>query len=69
MEVKLTSAIYFGITLGFQLWFLWDLAQAQEKSEAWLFSGKQEGQVGRLGTIIILLWTIFSLIWGGFFWW
>ena len=67
MEVKLTSAIYFGITLGFLIGFIWDLAQ--ETGGGWISSGKRRGEIGCLGATIALIWVVFSLIWGGFFWW
>lgn len=67
MEVKLTSAIYFGITLAFLIGFIWDMSQTE--SGGYFFPGKRSGEIGCLGLIIAIIWVVFSLIWGGFFWW
>lgn len=67
MTIKLNLAVYFAITLLFAAWFLSDFFKSE--SGGYFYSGKRSGEMGFTGLLSIGIWIIFSLIWGGIFWW
>jgi hypothetical protein len=67
MTIKVTTAIYFVVTLVALIWFFVDLFTVTYGGNFW--SGKRKGELGLTGTLVGLFWVIYTLIWGGFFWW
>jgi hypothetical protein len=67
MTIKINLAVYFAITLLFAVWFLSDFFKSWNGGN--FTPGKATWEVGFSGILSIVLWVIFSLIWGGIFWW
>jgi predicted small integral membrane protein len=65
--ISLNTAIYALFTLALLVWFLVDLFNVSPGS--WFVSGKKKGEMGFTSLFIIVVWIIFTLIWGGICWW
>lgn len=65
--ISLNTAIYALFTLALLVWFLVDLFTVH--SGGMFTSGKKSGEMGFTSLFIIVVWIIFTLIWGGICWW
>lgn len=61
------NIVFYGmVTLALSIWFIKDTLTFKDGG---YFPNKRKGEVGGTGTIIIFMEIIFTLIWGGIFWW
>jgi len=66
IELHWTVLVYSLVTLPLVIWFIGDLFFRESYT---YFGSKRKGEMGGTSVIIILLIAIWTLIWGGFFWW
>jgi hypothetical protein len=67
MTIKVNVAIYIVVALALLIWFIVDLFR--EESGGMFWPGKRKGDLGFGGLFAGLLLIMFTLVWGGFFWW
>jgi len=65
--VKISTVIYIVVTLAFLVWFLYGLFKTNRGGDFW--PGKRSGELGFACLGAIILWVIFTLIFGGIVWW
>jgi len=68
ITIQLHQAVYAIITAIALVYILFDVFR-EYGGGGYFSSRKYKGQLGFPSAIMIILWFIFSLIWGGFFWW
>jgi len=67
MFISIQTLIYIVISLLFLISFLSDFFASWSGGN---FShGKKSGELGFVGALAIVIWLLFTLIYGGFFWW
>lgn len=62
--VRLSTLIFVVVTVLFVLWFFRDFYLPAHG-----IINKNSGEIGCEGAFAIILWILFTLIWGGIFWW
>ena len=67
IKLSLDTVIYSVFTLAMLTWFFIDLFTKRPGSA--FLSGKRKGEMGLLTLAILIIWIIFTVIWGGIFWW
>jgi hypothetical protein len=67
MLISIQTVIYIIISILFTIWFFSDFFASWSGGN---FShGKKSGELGFQGILSIFFWIIFTLIYGGIFWW
>lgn len=62
------NLIVYGIVTGIiTIWFIVDLMRVERSTYG--FPGKSKWEIGFISILIIAIEVIFTLIWGGIFWW
>jgi len=64
--MKITTVVYIFATLLFLIWFLFDFGTQHPGG---FFPSKRKFEMGFIGIGVIAIWLVYTLIWGGMFWW
>ena len=67
MLISIQTVIYIVISLLFLIWFLSDFFSSSPGGN--FYSGKLKFEPGFQGILSIFFWIMFTLIYGGIFWW
>jgi hypothetical protein len=62
--IRISTLIFIVVTVVFVMWFFRDLFMPANG-----IITKKKGEIGCEGIFAIILWILYTLIWGGIFWW
>ena len=65
--ISISNAIYIVITLVFVIGLL--IHMHMETYGSMFTSGKNKWEIGGWGALLIVVYIVYVLIWGGVFWW
>ena len=69
ITISYANLTYALVTLAALFLLLHDIFRVIPGNGGYFSESKQRGEIGCSGVVIIAIWVIFTLVFGGFFWW